>query len=171
MKNKQPSKLFLALVWIGMLLNINTSCNKDDEVQPWFNEIENEYVEFELEDAPAYVVAKQLDCIMINYSKYIDDYVEWQESQDPFVSKSRTYSMPDTGYIDWLDDIEKCLIAVKASDFEKNNISIHSKVYVTASVTNNDSRNTEGMTTEDAESAIKYGPRPKKAYLRDIRLR
>ena len=63
------------------------------------------------------------------------------------------------------------LIAVKASDFEKYDIPIPSKVYVTASVTNNNSRNIRDMSEMEAESALKFGVRPKKAYLRDILLR
>ena len=172
MKNKQPPKLFLALVWIGMLLNINTSCNKDDEVQPWFDKLKNEHVELELVDAPAYVLMKKLDCVIITYSKYIDDIDNFLEPQDPFISKYTKNSMLDTTSVEVVDIFDnEYLIGVKASDFEKYDIPIPSKVYVTASVTNNNSRNIRDMSEMEAESALKFGVRPKKAYLRDIRLR
>ena len=172
MKIKQLSETFFALFCIGMLLTISTSCNKDDEVQPWFDKIKNEHVELELMDVPAYVLMKKLDCVIITYSKYIDDYLESQENQDPFISKSTKNTMLDTTSVDRVNVFDnEYLIGVKASDFEKYDIPIPSKVYVTASVTNNNSRNIRDMSEMEAESALKFGVRPKKAYLRDIRLR
>ncbi len=169
MKIKQLSETFLVLFCIGMLLTISTSCNKDDEVQPWFDKIKNEHVELELMDVPAYVLMKKLDCVIITYSKYIDDFLE---PQDPFISKYTKNSMLDTTSVEVVDIFDnEYLIGVKASDIEKYDIPIPSKVYVTASVTNNNSRNIRDMSEMEAESALKLGVRPKKAYLRDIRLR
>ena len=169
MKIKQLSETFLVLFCIGMLLTISTSCNKDDEVQPWFDKIKNEHVELELMDVPAYVLMKKLVCVIITYSKYIDDFLA---PQDPFISKYTKNSMLDTTSVEVVDIFDnEYLIGVKASDFEKYDIPIPSKVYVTASVTNNNSRNIRDMSEMEAESALKFGVRPKKAYLRDIRLR
>lgn len=172
MKKNQLSKLFSILLCLGILLNLTSSCSNDDEVQPWFDKVKNEHVELELVDTPAYVLMKKLDCVIITYSKYIDDIDDFLEPQDPFISKSTKSTTLDTTSVEVIDIFDnEYLIGVKASDFEKYDIPIPSKVYVTASVTNNNSRNIRDMSEMEAESALKFDVRPKKAYLRNIRLR
>ncbi|MDY3068830.1 MAG: hypothetical protein SOR57_04075 [Parabacteroides sp.] len=165
MESRKLLKLFLPLLVLGMLFFGVSSCDKDEDVLPWFDEIENEHIEFELKDAPAYVVRelKGYGYVLVSYSEEADEYFGLQENMP---AKSISNSADTTDF----PDAEKKMIAVKSSDFEKYNISIPSKVYITASVTNNNTRNIEGLSEIDIEYILRR-PQPKKAYLKDIRLR
>ncbi len=101
---------------------------KETDPYPYYDEIENEQVIMELEDVPAYVRDTYRDCVFICYSKYADEYY------DAYLRDSLSiYDFPT----EIQTDIQDHQIGIKLSEFANYEIPLYSKVYVSASVTNN----------------------------------
>lgn len=152
----------LAIAFMGL-----TACS-DNEVEvefPYYDEIENERVIAELNNVPAYVYDSFEGCVFICYSKYADEYYRvYNENPD----NTATFSM------EIRNDIWEHQIGVRRSDFDTYSlflgISLHSKVYISASVTNN--QNVKPVPNSNGEIALwSHLTSANKAYLKNIKPR
>lgn len=143
---KRNVLLYLSALTILFLLS---GCSKDEEEDSYYGKIKDERVVFELNDVPAYVLESYMGYVFICYSEYADEYFT---------------GVPDTS-LEVFNDVYDHMIGVSLHDFETYNIPLSSKVYVSASVTNNCR-----IMPKELNPGIFYD-RQVKAYLRDIRLR
>lgn len=144
-------KKWIVYLWcLVAVVGAGTGCSDDEKENSWFAEIDNEQIVSRIEDAPAYVYATRKDYVFINYSEHADDY---------FINNINI----DTCVFDIID----CMIGVSLADFNKYNIPIGSKVYITAEITNNNEVITEGM-FDPGYDMFFHTP---KAYLINIRIR
>lgn len=118
------------LIWsilsLAMVIPI-TSCGDDKEMTeddyPFYADMgDEEQIVSELEDVPAYVYDYYRQYVFICYSKYADDY----------------YLSPDINNLpqEVIEDVHAHRIGVLATDFDKYDLPLNSKVYISASVTN-----------------------------------
>ena len=123
-------------------------CSDDEENASWFAEIDNEQIVSTIENVPAYVCYIRKDYVFINYSEHAEDYFVNHIESDLF-------------------DVIDCMVGVSLVDFNKYNIPIGSKVYLSAAITNNNEVITDGM-LDPGYDRFFHTP---KAYLIDIHIR
>ncbi len=142
----------------------------------YFDEMADEEVIYELEDEPGYVLNIYDGYAFISCSKYVDEFLAYPDDGgfnmpmiDPSpVSDRVTYPKDttivyDPDYAYFLScEVLKEQIGVFIDDFRKYDIQVGSKVYVTASITNN-----RKDLINNPESINKIS----KAYLHDLRVR
>ena len=154
------TNLFTLIVLLAMLVMGLTACSDDKEIDPYYEDIEDERVIAELEDVPAYVCDSYKGYVFICYSKYADEYYEARnenpENIEEFSPEIRS-------------DIAAHCIGVKLSDFNTYGIELKSKVYVSAYVTNNE----RAKIVEDGLEDPGWGTLAsgKKAYLKNLKPR
>ena len=119
---------FITLGLLTMLVMGLTACSDDKEIDPYYEDIEDERVIAELEDVPAYVCDSYKGYVFICYSKYADVYYDICHERSEDCDECPT---------EILDDLADHKIGVKLSDFNRYGIELKRKVYVSAYVTNN----------------------------------
>lgn len=160
METKKLLKLLLPLLACGMLFFGVSSCDKDPElfVTEDFEGTEGEEIDFTLENVPAYVHGIYEGYVTINYAQYAYEYYHEYDYY------KKELSTPQTE----IDIIDK-RIAVSVEEFEKYNIPLKSKVYVSADVTNRGKVLNEGDHGDDWGFVSKCIIR--KGYLTDLKSR
>lgn len=136
-----------------------TSCGDDKEMTeddyPFYADMgDEEQIVSELEDVPAYVYDYYRQYVFICYSKYADDY----------------YLSPDINNLpqEVIEDVHAHRIGVLATDFDKYDLPLNSKVYISASVTNNWHIL---ASPEDFDPGYNQARLSAKSYLKDLRSR
>ena len=148
----------LVIAFMGL-----TACS-DDQVEfefPYYDEIENERVIAKLNNVPAYVYDSFEGCVFICYSKYADEYYKvYNENPD----NTAKFSM------EIRNDIWAHQIGVERSVFYTYGIPLRSKVYISASVTNN--QHVKPVPNSNGEIALwSHITSANKAYLKNIKPR
>lgn len=147
--------MFLCLLTLGV-----SSCDKDPElfVTEDFEGTDGEEIDFTLENVPAYVYRIYEGYVTINYAQYAYEYYN-----------DHDYYMKELWSFQADNDIIDKRIAVSVEEFEKYNIPLKSKVYVSAKVTNRGRTLNEGLYDDDwgfFSDCIQ-----RKAYLTGLKLR
>lgn len=143
-----------------------TGCDKEDipDDNSFFLDIENEVVTEELIDVPAYVWHESRDITVVCYSRYAHEYGE------QILEKSLPSYGDETINAIHKDLIEH-LIGIPTVDYKKYQIGLNQNIYITASITNNNTRSIEK--DNDSKSILilidTYYTNIYKAYLKDVR--
>lgn len=148
----------LAIAFMGL-----AACSKDQgELEfPLYEEIKDERVIAELDNVPAYVYDSAMDRVFICYSEYADEYYKIYNENPDYTAK---FSM------EIRNDIWAHQIGVERSVFYTYGISLRSKVYISASVTNN--QNVKPVPNSNGEISLwSHLTSANKAYLKNLKPR
>lgn len=136
LKNYLIIKTF-SFVLLGLLSLLG--CSEDNREDPYYDLNVKETVTAELENIPAYVLDYDKDCVFLCYSEYADVYYNYHfwGTGNSFPEEDNMTDDEHAKIKKVIESITTHVIGVSKADFDKYNIKVHSKVYVTASVTDN----------------------------------
>lgn len=151
---KKSAFLFFCLFVYSALIHFGCDDEKEEIPQPtYFEDIANEHVVSTIENVPGMVYNEYDGYVFISCSEYVDEYLAYPL---PNGTNLPATSLPPVDLSIWkvypkdttipydtnrrsflLDEVTKDMIGVTAAEFREFDILLGSKVYVSASITNN----------------------------------
>ena len=152
MKKKSAFLFFSLFIGFAAILS---GCDKNDDIpEPtYFEEIPDEHVVSTIENVPGMIYNEYDGYVFISCSEYVDEYLAYPL---PNGTNLPATSLPSVDLSIWkvypkdttipydtnrrsflLDEVTKDMIGVTAAEFREFDILLGSKVYVSASITNN----------------------------------